>query len=135
MYAILFFCMPGTCFASKPIKMELFTNAYYGVTQQSVAKHRNIALNVYDLDAPMRLEQALSIGMPKNPDEAKKLINAKIKNTSPDELKKAWQGIVMAAQYKLTKFPAIVVNNGEAVLYGVTNIDIANKHYQKWLLQ
>jgi integrating conjugative element protein (TIGR03757 family) len=47
-------------------------------------------------------------------------------------LSHAYEGLVKAQQYRLDRLPAIVFDNGQAVVYGVTDLEAALSHYRQW---
>ncbi len=115
---------------SPPGQIEVFTDRDYPVAAQG---HGNV--DVYRLDTPGRIEQALSAGLPADPKLAKRIAIQRVRKaavTQAGYLKQAYEGLVKARQYRLDHLPAIVFDGGLAVIYGVTDIEVALLHYRQW---
>ncbi len=126
---IINFVIVPTCYAQEaPLsglkKIEVFHTSESIPLQLETLKSTNIELLYYNLDAHTDLEKELSIGLPAN-DEAKALAMVK------ERLKRAkaqgrfdtlFHAAVLSKRYGLRKYPALVFNEGESVIYGVVNI-------------
>ena len=91
-------------------------------------------VTVYDLDAPAREEARFSQGLPADRDaamdEAKRRL-ANISEAARERIKASFEGLVKALQYGLDRYPAIVFDDGQAVVYGV-GLKEAIEHYRNW---
>ena len=89
---------------------------------------------VYLLDALEVLDRELSAGLPANEREAQAMVRRRLRGMGTaklaDRTRMGAQGIVEAARYGIERIPAVVVN-GEAVIYGVTDIDAARAIFQR----
>lgn len=91
-------------------------------------------MTVYVVDQLKSFTDRLSEGLPNTPQAAQRVAQARLQAlTDQDKLwiRNAATAKVRATQYQLTKTPAIVIN-GQAVIYGVSDIAQACAIYQRW---
>jgi len=127
--ALLQAASPST---SMPSSIEVFTNGRYPISGTGSA---SVPVQIYDLDAPDRLEDALSADLPLNPEQAKTIVLKRLNDLGAelaDMVDQAYEGVTKAMSYELTKIPAIVFDDGVSVIYGISDINEAIKHYQLW---
>ena len=127
--ALLQAAAPG---ASMPSSIEVYTNSRYPISGTGSA---SVPVQIYDLDAPDRLEDALSADLPLNPEQAKTIVLKRLNDLGAelaDMVDQAYEGVTKAMSYELTKIPAIVFDDGVSVIYGISDINEAIKHYQLW---
>lgn len=108
--------------------IEVFTNS----TIQVVSVSDNTT--VYVMDRINQLQQVLSEDLPSDPENAKQLVLARFQRMDAQlssELENAARGLVQAMQYGINRYPAIVFD-GDAVVYGVTDVTAATQIYQRW---
>ena len=89
---------------------------------------------VYVLDRLARLQKDLSRDLPTDVESAKQLAVQRFQRMDAQlssELENAATGLVKAQQHGIDRYPAIVFD-GEAVVYGVTDINAATQVYQQW---
>lgn len=113
-----------------PTQIEVFTDRDFPVTAQG-----QLNVDIYRLDTPGHIEQALSTGLPADPITAKRLATERVRklaSSQPKDLKQAFEGLIKARQYRLDRLPAIVFDGGRAVVYGVTDLEAALSHYRQW---
>lgn len=107
--------------------VEVFSNSAIYLTNTRDAR-------VYLLDALEVLDRELSAGLPANEREAQAMVRRRLQGMGTAKLAERTrlgaEGIVQAARYGIDRVPAVVVN-GEAVIYGVTDIDAARGIYQR----
>jgi integrating conjugative element protein (TIGR03757 family) len=89
------------------------------------------AATVYDLSAPRRLAADLGRGLPRDPAAAEALARARIAGAAGN-LRTAYEGPMKALRYGLAKIPAVVFGQGQAVVYGVTDVAEAIRWYRRW---
>jgi len=92
----------------------------------------DLPVTVYDLDAPERIEARWSEGLPKDPEQAMPIARARMAEVDREEVQGAYAGVMQALRYHLTRYPAIVFDGGQAVVYGVPDLGVALAHYQHW---
>ncbi|MBL3528497.1 MAG: TIGR03757 family integrating conjugative element protein [gamma proteobacterium endosymbiont of Lamellibrachia anaximandri] len=116
-----------------PAQIEMFTNSRYPITNTTKT---SLPVQIHDLDAPARLEQELSTGLPSDPKQAKavalKHLEALGAERLAEMLNQAYEGTTQAMNYALVKIPAVVFDHGSSVIYGITDIDDAIKRYRAW---
>lgn len=117
----------GTDRIAPAVKVEVFSNSAIYLTNTRDAR-------VYLLDALEVLNRELSVGLPANEREAQAIVRRRLQGMGTAKLaertRTGAEGIVQAARYGVDRVPAVVVN-GEAVIYGVTDIDAARGIYQR----
>ena len=89
---------------------------------------------VYLIDRIYKLQEELSIDLPADPESAKSLALQRFQRMDTQlsrELENAAKGLVQAMQYGIDRYPAIVFD-GQAVVYGLTDIYAATQLYQRW---
>lgn len=89
---------------------------------------------VYRLDRIDELQEELSHQLPVDPEKAKQLALRRFQRMDTQhihELENAAKGLMQALQYGINRYPAIVFD-GQAVVYGVTDIDAAARFYDHW---
>ena len=75
--------------------------------------------------------------MPRDPAKAKQAVLKRFQSMDADlsrQLENAAKGLAKALQYGVDRYPAIVFD-GETVIYGVTDLDVATSHYRRWQAQ
>jgi integrating conjugative element protein (TIGR03757 family) len=111
----------GTDTVRTAATVEVFSNSAIYLTNIRDAR-------VYLLDAMEVLDSELSVGLPANERDAQTILRQRLHALGAAALasrtKSAAEGIVQSARYGVDRIPAVVVN-GEAVIYGVTDIDVA----------
>ena len=108
--------------------IEVFTDSRHQVVPG------NDHTTVYVIDQINRLQQELSMDLPADPESAKTLALQRFQRMDTQlssELENAAKGLVQAMQYGIDRYPAIVFD-GQAVVYGLTDIHAATQLYQGW---
>ncbi|MGH2708686.1 MAG: TIGR03757 family integrating conjugative element protein [Actinomycetota bacterium] len=121
--------MLATSAASEPPRLEVFTTA-----RTPIATASTPAVLVYNLDLPARIEGELSRRLPQDREAAAQLASGELQGAwrkSAETLTHAYQGLLKARQYGLQKLPAMVFD-GQAVVYGVIDLEQALGDYQRW---
>ena len=93
-----------------------------------------VKYTLYEIDQINQLQRELSRGLPKDAEQAKQLVLQRfqlIDATVSQRLENTAKGLVKAMHYGIDRTPAIVVD-GQAVIYGVTDVDEAIKYYTQW---
>lgn len=119
--------------------IEVFVNQQTPIRNvgviQSALTRQGVMLAVYNLDAPAQLSQSLSQNLPLNATAAKKILQERLHQQGSTSLQQqyqiAYQGLAKSLAYELDRFPAIVFNHGQAVIYGVTDLKDALALYQR----
>ncbi len=121
----------------KALSVEVFTTADRPVRWEPEIETRaaqNIDLQVYELNRIQLAEMALSNNLPADPNQAKQIVLQRIQQLDEQAMpgiQNAAVGLAKAMQTGVDRYPAIVFE-GEAVVYGLTDLGIALDHYRAW---
>lgn len=121
------FCTPAAA-RDAPVVMEVFTDAQFPVVSTTSPA------TIYVLDGIARLQQDLSRDLPKDLTQAKALVMTRLQpldSHASAKLENAATGLLRAHEYGLDRYPAVVFD-GQAIVYGVIDLDVARGHYQQW---
>jgi len=129
----------GFCFklqATEQPFIEVISSDLFPITGIQDLQGQGYLVNVYNLDDGKRLVTQIGSNLPHNQEAAKKVLQQWFKKIGNRQVKvqfkKAYQAVTISTQYGLTRYPAVVFNHGESVVYGETNIVQALRHYQQW---
>ena len=117
---------------AETLTVEAFTDS--GQLPIPVLQKPGLTVTLYDLSAPKHIEQELSAGLSTNPEAAAKLASQFIQANQEalaQRLMMAYQSHTKAMDYGLTHYPALVFN-GQAIIYGVTDVLDGLNLYQTW---
>jgi len=119
-----------------PHEIKIFTDKNFPITGIEALRESGVQITVYDLGAPKRVARALGAGLPGNPEQAQTAMRAKVNAMGMDEIKRrfksAYAGLVQALNYRIERYPAVVFDRGDAVIYGVTDLSEALRQYRDW---
>jgi integrating conjugative element protein (TIGR03757 family) len=105
-------------------------------TPVSNAETQDVTVGLYNLDAPAAARNSLSQGLPANAEVAKRIVLQRLNQEGSAALnaryQTAYQALTQSLAYGLDRFPAIVFNHGQAVVYGVTDLAVALQMFQQW---
>lgn len=103
---------------------------------QSSLQAQGVTVGFYNLDAPAQLSKDLSQGLPAHIELAKKIVLQRLNQDGSAALnaryQSAYQALSKSLAYGLDRFPAVVFNHGQAVVYGVTDLAVAVQMFQQW---
>lgn len=121
---------------NQPHVIEAFTSVKYPfVDARGIGNDSHgLDVTIYEIDGIESIERDLSIDMPADPEKSKRIALHRIQNMddqSKTKMQMAAQGLAKATQYGVDRYPAIVFD-GQAVVYGVTDVQIALAHYRTW---
>ena len=108
------------------LTVEVFANSAMLVTPEPSAS-LPYQLKVYRLDAMRNIEAAINQQLPQTEAEAQQWIaanEARIRRQVQPQVESAAQGLTLAANYRLSRIPAIVINR-KTVVYGITDVQQA----------
>ena len=120
--------------------IEIFTASPFVMNEQGIQQltdKREAEYKIYTIDQIDHLQQRLSRDLPRDPAQAKQQALKRFQSMDADlsrQLENAAKGLARALQYGIDRYPAIVFD-GEAVIYGITNLDVATSHYRRWQAQ
>ena len=121
-----------------PRVIEVFTSAQYPIVE-SDAKHagsdvQEPEVTVYEIEGIQSAERDLSINLPMDPQQSKQIALQRIQSLDAQtrsRMQLAAQGLAKAMQYGVDRYPAVVFD-GEAVVYGVTDLGVILEQYRVW---
>jgi integrating conjugative element protein (TIGR03757 family) len=120
--------------AGEPLTLEVFTAAEFLVSGQDDRRLQGATVTVYAVDGLEQFESTLSQNLPADADAAKAEALRRIGEVDDARMalaKDAAVGLAKAVQYRVDRYPVIVVN-GNAVVYGVTDLVDAAARYKAW---
>ncbi|MEW8332049.1 MAG: TIGR03757 family integrating conjugative element protein [Candidatus Thiodiazotropha sp.] len=103
-----------------------------GINKQALLGEKEF--HVYELDGIRRTEAKLSEGLPADPEQSKRVVLQRFQQLSDEDrtrMQRAAAGLAKAMQYGVDRCPAIVFD-GQAVVYGVTDVQSALGYYRVW---
>jgi len=124
----------------KSTLIEVFTASQYSVHGQIIQRLTERGKGEYKLyviDRIDQLQQTLSRDLASDPDIARQKALKRFQSMDSDlsqALENAAKGLAKAMQYDIDRYPAIVFD-GEAVIYGVIDLDVAINYYRRWQSQ
>ncbi len=121
---------------NQPHVIEAFTSVKYPFvdTRGIGNKSRGPIITVYEIDGIEAMERDLSVDMPADPEKSKRIALYRIQHMDDQtktKMQMAAQGLAKAMQYGVDRYPAIVFD-GQAVVYGVTDVQTALMHHRTW---
>lgn len=119
-----------------PHVIEAFTSVKYPfVSARGIGNSlHGLGVTIYEIDGIESIERDLSIDMPADPEKSKRIALDRIQHMD-DQTKATMQmtaqGLAKAMQYGVDRYPAIVFD-GQAVVYGVIDVQSALAYYRAW---
>ena len=133
----------GTTFAdphglNPPRVIEVFTSAQYPIVEPDAKRAgthlRRVEITLYEIDGIQSVERDLSLNLPVEPQQSKQVALQRIQNLDVQtrlRMQSAATALAKAMQYGVDRYPAVVFD-GEAVVYGVTDLTLAIEQYRAW---
>ncbi len=115
-----------------PYQIDVVTYNERPAVNIDYALDLEITVKVHNFDTQSNMQDELSKDLPNDEEKATAIAKERIKNIKPERWNHIWNAALMAKKYDLKKAPAIIFNNGEAVIYGITDLQIAMKHWQSY---
>jgi len=134
LFATLVFCLklPAT---EQPF-IEVISSDLFPITGIKSLQRQGYLVNVYNLDDGKRLVAQIGANLPNNQNAAKNVLQQRFKKMGDKQVKaqfiQAYQAVTLSTQYGLSRYPVVVFNHGESVIYGETNLAQALSLYQQW---
>ena len=91
-------------------------------------------VEIYNVDGIRRFEEEISRGLSRDANTARQQAIDRVTQLDEDQkqqVQRAATGLSKAMQYEIDRTPAILFD-GEAVIYGLTDLDVALDHYRAW---
>jgi len=116
--------------------IEVISSDLFPITGIKDLQRQGYSINVYNLDDGKRLVAQIGANLPNNQNAAKNTLQQRFKKMGEEQVKaqfiQAYQAVTISTQYGLTRYPAVVFNHGESVVYGETSLVQALRRYQQW---
>ena len=132
-YLIFTIALAGA-FSSIAIAGDDFSSIEVFTDSRTPVRNNHSSATVYKVDRIDLFQQALSEGLPSDPETAKQAALHRFQRMDSQissELENTAKGLVQAMQYGIDRYPAIVFD-GEIVVYGITDIQAATRMYEQW---
>lgn len=116
------------------IKVFTTTDLPFVEHGEEEGQDRGINLQVYHLDGIQLAEAELSKNLTADPALSKQILLQRIQDMDEQtsaRMQRSATGIAKAMQYGVDRYPVIVFD-GEAVIYGITDLETALEQYQLW---
>ena len=123
--------------AENPHLVEVFATSGSAITRDADLPRPGsgvIELQIYELDGIQRVEAKLSQGLTADPEQSKRVVLQRFQQLREEDraqMQSAAMGLAKAMQYGVDRYPAIVFD-GQAVVYGITDVQTALAHYRVW---
>ena len=118
-----------------PIRIEVFTAGDRPIRPPASDDIASLPpIELYEIDGIAQFEAELSDGLADNPETARRLAQERfgqIDRSRLDVARRSAAGLINAGEYGVDRYPAIVFD-GDAVVYGITDIGEALRHYGRW---
>lgn len=116
-----------------PSRIDVFVARPTAIQNRVALEQRGVAVHVHELDAVTRLQKEMSKGLPSQSTQAQQEVFRRLQEQPnwSTKIGKAWQGRLLASQYRLTRLPAVVIDgDAKRVVYGTLDLGRA---IQTWL--
>jgi integrating conjugative element protein (TIGR03757 family) len=117
-----------------PRVTEVFTSAKCPIAKPAGSNLQGSEITVYEIDGIQSVEHDLSLNLPVEPQQSKHIALQRIQamdDQTRARMQRSSIGLAKAMQYGINRYPAIVFD-GQAVVYGMTDLNAARAHYQTW---
>ena len=124
----------GSALADESLTIEVFTASGIPIAKDFKAGYNSGTAYVYEIDGIKRIEAKLSEGLPADAGRSKRVVLQRFQQLREEDharMQHAAMGLAKAMQYGVDRYPAIVFD-GQAVVYGVTDVQSALTHYRAW---
>ena len=137
-FFILTLLISSSASAASDFRIDVIHNDQYMVTGVQDLILSGVDVNVFNLDDPERLIGGFKKSLSQNAslEQNKAIIMQRFNRMDKSKLKQqfiaAYQGASLSMQHGVSRFPAILFNHGQSVIYGVTHLPTAVDIYNKW---
>ena len=122
-------------FAQAESRVEVITGNGFPVIKAEVLAAQGITVEIYDLDAPARLEAELSAGLSADPKQAEIDARAYLALLGEaglrERVERAYRVQLRARELGLDRYPAVIFD-GNVIIYGLTDLLDAMNRYRRW---
>lgn len=117
--------------AAQPESMLLISLGDRPTTGVDEIEALGIKVLVLDVSVPQKILDALIVDLPNTEEAAIAEVRARASQISAQEGANFLHPMVLIKQWSLSKLPALVFNNGESVIYGMTDFEQALSIWQE----
>ena len=124
--------------AQAPSQIDVFTDAAHPIENVAAVKQtlgEKATVRTFHIDAQVRLNETLSKDLPADRDKAEAIVLAWIQALNRARLGQAlaesFDGLMLAQRYGIDRYPAVVFDSGEGVVYGVIGLREALRLYEQ----
>jgi len=136
---LLGLALPLTSFAAQPpSQIDVFADAAHPMENIAAVKQalgEQTTVRTFHIDAQARLNETLSKNLPADRDKAKAIALERIQALDHTRLGQAlaesFDGLMLAQRYGIDRYPAVVFDGGERVVYGVVDLREALRLYEQ----
>ena len=130
--------LPLASFAAEmPSQVDVFTDAAHPIENVAAVKQalgEQATVRTFHIDAQARLNETLSKDLPADRDKARAIALERVQALDPLRLGRAlaetFDGLMLAQRYGIDRYPAVVFDGGERVVYGVVDLREALRLYR-----
>lgn len=113
-----------------PGHIEVFVTTDTTVST-TAADRRGVSVEIHHIDAVDRATEALSQGLPADPEAAAAIARERLDAQAHGNLEAAYDPLLRAYRLEIEQVPAIVFD-GRSVVYGTTDLARALREYERW---
>lgn len=121
-----------------PNRIEIISDAAHPVENIGVVQKQlgdKTSIRYFAIDAQTQLDETLSKDLSPDPEQARMIalqrIQALDRSNLARKLSTSFEGLLLAQRYGIGRYPAVVFDEGERVVYGVTDLQEAVRRYQQ----
>jgi integrating conjugative element protein (TIGR03757 family) len=107
---------------------------YLGTNQKTIlnpeaAKEQKFEIEVFNLDELSNIEAEVTKNLPKDPVEAERIADERMGSLDKTKAMRLFKGVALLIEWDIKKLPAFVFDDGQYVIYGVTDTATAINRY------
>ena len=137
-FFILALLLSSNALSASDFRIDVIHNDQYMMTGVQDLILSGVDVNLFNLDDPQRLIGSFKKSLSQNAslEQNKAIIMQRFNRIDKNELRQkfmqAYQGASLSMKLGVSRFPAILFNNGQSVIYGVTHLPTAVDRYNQW---
>ena len=121
-----------------PNRIEIISDAAHPVENIGVVQKQlgdKTSIRYFAIDAQTQLDETLSKDLSPDPEQARVIALQRIQTLDRSNLARklstSFEGLLLAQRYGIDRYPAVVFDEGQRVVYGVTDLREAMRWYQQ----
>jgi len=116
-------------FADESILITYLGTNDYVMSNSYAVEQSAYQFESYNLDDLSNLENEITKELPADREEAQRIANKRMELINESNSIQIFKGVARLIQWDIKKLPAFVFGDGEYVIYGVSDADIAIKRF------